>query len=66
MTQDKREKEIDSHTAIIICPECETSQPATVLHTFPYFSYVHTCVKCGYVIMESEWNEREVRYNFTI
>lgn len=44
----------DSHTETIICPSCESEQVATVEHTHPWYSYVHTC-ECGYTIMESEW-----------
>lgn len=44
------------HTEKIICPECEFVQDATVEHTIPWHSYVHECVKCKYMIMESEWN----------
>jgi uncharacterized Zn finger protein len=48
-----------SHKDLIICPECSTTQEAIVLHTVPFYSYVHTCVKCGYVIMESEWKQND-------
>lgn len=51
-----------SHTEWISCPDCGGHQLAVVEHTFPWFSYVHTCGFCEYVIMESEWEEvkREV------
>lgn len=41
----------------ITCPECNFIQPAEVTHTegHPWQSYVHHCVKCGYIITESEW-----------
>lgn len=45
-----------SHIEAIACPECNEEQFAEVLHTVPFYSYVHTCRKCEYVIMESEWN----------
>jgi C4-type Zn-finger protein len=45
-----------SHTEKIKCPECGTVQEAKVYHTGPFWSYVHRCKKCGYQIMESEWN----------
>ena len=52
------EKEIiETHSEIIECPECKKSQAAIVEHTFPWWSYVHNCTNCGYVIMESEWNK---------
>jgi len=46
---------MDSHTQKIKCPECDKVQPGTIEHTFPWWSYVHHCVKCEYIIMESEW-----------
>lgn len=45
----------ESHNEKIICPECGSVETATVEHTVPWYSYVHTCRGCGYVIMESEW-----------
>lgn len=41
----------------IKCSECETIQTAWVQITFPWNTYIHTCEKCSYVIMESEWEE---------
>lgn len=41
----------------IKCPECGTIQDAIIEHTLPFSTYVHFCEKCGYVIMESEWEE---------
>lgn len=46
-----------SHIEHIRCPECGKEQPAQVEHTVPFFTYLHTCVSCGYLIMESEWKE---------
>ena len=48
------------HTEIIKCPECGLKQPATVKHTKPFYSYVHRCTKCKYIIMESEWEMVEI------
>lgn len=45
---------------IIECPLCKHIQPAKVEPKIPFDSYIHHCVKCGYVIMESEWNEVDV------
>ncbi len=45
----------ESHTENIVCPQCNHIEQATVLHTHPWHSYVHTCAACGYIIMESEW-----------
>ena len=41
----------------IKCPECGTIQDAIVEHTIPFDTYIHFCEKCGFVIMESEWEE---------
>ena len=49
---------MNKHTEKIKCPECESVQEATVLHTVPFFSFVHFCT-CGYIIMESEWEKVE-------
>lgn len=48
---------IKFHYENIVCPECDCQQLATVEHTIPFYSYVHECVKCGYIIMESEWQK---------
>ena len=45
-----------SHKETILCPSCNNKQEAEVLHTEPFFSYVHTCLECRYVITESEWD----------
>ncbi len=45
----------EKHTEKVECPECGHDQMAIVLHTFPWWSYVHECEVCGYMIMESEW-----------
>jgi len=49
----------DNHEEVIICPKCGESQTATVLHTKPWYCYVHECKKCSYIILESEWNKVE-------
>ncbi len=45
---------------LVTCPECGSEEEATV--TFPqghpWPTYIHTCGKCGYIIMESDWNSR--------
>lgn len=48
---------MESHREKILCPKCNGENDAEVIHTFPFYSYVHTCEYCGYVIMESEWQE---------
>ena len=47
------------HSERIRCPQCGSEQRAVVLHTEPFWSYVHPC-DCGYWIGESEWER--VRY----
>lgn len=47
------------HTVQIQCPRCDLVQQAAI-HFYaadPFPSLVHTCITCGYVIMESEWEE---------
>ena len=39
----------------IVCPECKTSQEATIEVGIPWNTYIHECEKCKYVIMESDW-----------
>lgn len=46
---------MEKHKETIKCPQCGKIQVAEVLHTFPFWSYVHHCVSCRYFIMESEW-----------
>jgi len=41
----------------IRCPQCRHIQKARVRKTFPFYTYMHICKKCGYVITESEWDE---------
>lgn len=42
---------------IIRCPECGEVQPATILPTIPWNTFIHDCEKCDYIIMESEWDQ---------
>ncbi len=48
---------MESHIETIKCPNCEDIQSAEVRHTEPWWLYVHNCNRCGYTIMESEWDE---------
>jgi len=43
---------------VIECPECGCVQEAWIEFPsdLPHAVYVHHCGKCGYIIMESEWN----------
>jgi predicted RNA-binding Zn-ribbon protein involved in translation (DUF1610 family) len=47
--------EVCNHAERIRCPECGQEQDAVVQHTRPWWTYIHDCEKCGYTIMESEW-----------
>lgn len=42
---------------MIKCPSCDTVQGAIVKHTIPFGTFIHKCIKCEYLIMESEWDE---------
>lgn len=52
---------IKYHIERIKCPHCGKIQPAKVIHAFPFNIYSHCCKKCGYIIMESEWNKTDER-----
>jgi hypothetical protein len=43
------------HKEVIECLECGTRQWATVKHTEPFWTWIHTCVGCKAIIQESEW-----------
>jgi len=45
------------HLEIIKCPECNAIQHGKVVHSTPFNSYVHFCVECNYIILESEWQQ---------
>lgn len=51
----------NKHIETIICPECKEVQKAKVAHSIPFYTFIHTCVKCKYLIMESEWNKVEIK-----
>jgi ribosomal protein S27E len=46
---------MNSHKEKIKCPECGNAQEAEVLHTEPFSTYLHDCIRCNYTITESEW-----------
>jgi len=46
----------ETHIETIQCPECGFIQDAIVEETIPWFTYIHECDACGYLIAESEWN----------
>lgn len=50
---------VKSHIETIICPDCGLTQEAVVEHTVPFWTFVHKCDNCGYVICESEWEEHK-------
>jgi len=43
--------------AEIKCPQCGYVQKAKIIKTFPFYTYIHYCEKCNYVITESDWDE---------
>ena len=47
---------MDAHFETIKCPQCETIQNARVEHSFSFWSYVHECTHCNYIITESDWD----------
>lgn len=52
------------HTNLIECPECKRIQKAQIELTYPWFSFVHKCTRCKYIIMESEWNKINFKMKF--
>lgn len=50
-----------THTEQIKCPQCGDIQTGTVEHTEPWYTYIHICTKCRYVIMENDWNKIETK-----
>lgn len=56
----KKNKETSmTRSETIKCPNCGHVQKAQVTwkQGNPFPTYIHECVQCGYVIMESEWEE---------
>lgn len=52
---------VERETEKIICPNCGAVQLAEVVlyEGAPFWTYVHHCENCGYVILESEWETVE-------
>jgi len=48
------------HEVYIKCPSCKHMQLAKVEHTSPFYTYIHRC-DCKYLIMESEWEEVDIK-----
>lgn len=46
--------QVDRYYEYIRCPECGKIQKATIIKSYPFFTFIHNC-ECGYTIMESEW-----------
>jgi len=57
----KERKTIVMRRDNIRCPECGVVQGADVTHTEgdPFASWIHECIACGFIIMESEWEKVE-------
>lgn len=47
---------MSQHEETIKCPSCDKIQIAIVELTIPFHTYIHECISCNYVIMESEWD----------
>ena len=47
-------------TETIECPECGSHEKAEIEGDIFFASYLHECKKCGYLIMESEWQSVEL------
>ena len=43
----------------IKCPECNSVEDAEIQEGWPWSIYIHKCTSCGYIIMESDWQEIE-------
>ncbi len=54
-----KESSVKYHFEKIECPNCHSIELAKVEHTEPWWSYVHECKKCDYLIGESEWDKVE-------
>jgi len=52
---DEQQASFHCHPETIKCPECGHIQTAMVQETEPFYTYLHECYNCGYMIMESEW-----------
>ena len=54
-------KPLSVHRETIICPKCKSWELALITHRDgdPFPSYVHSCTKCSYTIIESEWEKVE-------
>jgi len=52
-----KNKKTTKHSDRIKCPMCGHVQKATVRDTMPFYTYIHTCKKCRYIITESDWEE---------
>lgn len=47
----------EKHIEEIKCPECNMKQYAVVEHSTPFYTYIHHCWHCEYIILESEWEK---------
>ena len=43
----------------IVCPKCKRAQDAKIVFEdwMPFPCYAHDCTGCGYIILESEWEQ---------
>lgn len=50
---------VEQEPVQIVCPDCGAIEQAyAVLYEgTPFWTYIHECTNCGYIISESEWEE---------
>ena len=41
----------------IACPECGSLENANIKVGNPFNTYIHECSECGFIIMESDWDQ---------
>lgn len=59
MSNKNKKKKTRKHSDIIRCPRCGYVQRANIIRSIPFDTYIHVCVKCKYIITESEWDVNE-------
>lgn len=42
---------------VIECANCKFHQLANIEISIPFDNYFHECIKCGYLITESDWQK---------
>lgn len=52
-------KSTETVVVVIRCPNCGAIEKAIPKPGVPWWTYIHECTQCEYIIMESEWCELE-------